>query len=84
MYRIFNLNENQQLGGSILLLRPSHRYPTANRNRFLTPFPRVDAIRINYEYQFIEAWNKIHDSIRASESLKLFKRELSQYFLSTN
>ena len=82
MYKILVTNSNPHLQNSIDVQYPAHSYDTRNANRILTPFPRVDAMRYNFNYQFINIWNTIPISIRESASLKIFKRRYSEYLLS--
>ena len=83
MFKIVNENSNPYLQNSIEISYPSHRYNTRNRNQLLTPFPRVDAIRYNFQYQFIDIWNQVPDSIKESGSLRAFKRRYFEHILNT-
>ena len=83
MFKIINENSNPFIQNAIDLRYPSHGYDTRNRNQLQTPFPRVDAIRYNFQYQFVDLWNQIPYNIRESGSLRLFKRKYTEYILNT-
>ena len=81
MFRMIN-GENEELADTMVLEPPNHVYNTRNRIRIQPPFPRVDAIRRNYQYQFIHFRNEIPDEIKNSRSLNCFKSMLTNKFLS--
>ena len=83
MFKILKLNECPTLYTDLDFSYPNHSYPTRNRNNFITPFPRVDSVRINFQYQFLEIWNELSESITSSRSLSIFKKSLTQYFLES-
>ena len=82
MYKIISDNSNPFIRDAIPIASPTHLYSTRNRNRFLTPFPRVDAVRFNFQYQFLTIWNEIPTRIHEARNLKIFRRQLTSYFLS--
>ena len=81
MFKIIQQNSNEYIRDAVNLIPASHNYHTRNRDRLRTPFPRVEAVRFNFEYQFIEIWENIPISIRNSISLKTFKKLLSSHFI---
>ena len=83
MYKMVNLNINEEISETLSLETPDHHYNTRNRNNLRTPFPRVEAIRRNYQYQFVSVWNGIPNEIKESASLKIFKRNLTKYFCTS-
>ena len=74
MFKVIRLNSHPHLENSLNIQFPQHNYSTRNSNRLLTPFPRVDAIRFNFQYQFVDAWNATPLHIQESTSLRTFKR----------
>ena len=72
MYKIIQENSNIYIRDAVDIVPQSHEHFTRNRDRLRTPFPRVDAIRYNFEYQFISVWDDIPEYIRISSSLKTF------------
>ena len=53
------------LGPSLCISYPSQNYIiTRNSNGMLLPFPRVEALRMNFKYQFVKVW------LEASEYIK--------------
>ena len=80
MYKIVKLQECPELQRILNLEYPTHRYPARVTN-FVLPFPRVEAIRYNFKYQFINIYNELPDRIRNIESLGRFRSELFEYFL---
>ena len=81
MYKMLN-EGSESLAATIRIESAGHSHDTRNRNRLLPPFPRVEAIRRNYQYRFIDVWNSIPDEIRNSRNLRCFKTELSNKFLN--
>ena len=75
------INNNQYVSNLIDLNNRSHNYDTRNRNQLSAPFPRVDAIKFNFHYQFIHVWNNIPDVLKNAPTVKAFKRSLIAYFL---
>ena len=59
----------------MMIRYPEHNYNTRNCNALLTPFPTVNQIKINYEYQYINIWNQLPSRLKDLSSLKMFKRE---------
>ena len=66
-----------------LIKFPQHSHLTRSSGSLLTPFPRVEAIRMSYKYQFVQIWNEIPSTIRESRSLKLFRKSLVDNMLNT-
>ena len=58
-----------------------HPQNTRNRNLLITPFPRVDTVRCSFRYQIINIWNGIPENLKSIPSRKLFKKNLTRYFL---
>ena len=57
MYKIVKLNSCPMIDNYIELNHYSPSYETWNRNRLILPFPRVNAIKINFTYQLNNVWN---------------------------
>ena len=74
MYRVVVLDEIQSLRNNLHLVQPTHSYGTRNSNNLELPFPRVEAIRMNFRYQFVNIWNSIPTEIKASPTSKAFKK----------
>ena len=82
MYKIIRLNQCPTAQANFNLHYPEHDYNTRNRSNPRLPFPRVNAVRINYNYQCINVWNNIPENIRSLDTIKKFKSALIKYFLS--
>ena len=80
MFRLMKLNGFPTV--EISLNSQNHGYETRQRGNLIFPFPRVNAIRSNYEYQLVTNWNNIPDRIKQNSSLKRFKREFIEFLLS--
>ena len=63
------------------LREPEHSHFTRNRDSLVTPFPRVDNVKINYKYQCISIWNALPNHVKSETSLSKFKKSLSKYFI---
>ena len=81
MYRIMVSNELPRISHNIDLNYPQHEYNTRGADLLRPPFPRVEAIRMGYQYQIIDIWNNIPLTIKQMPTAKAFKRALSDHFL---
>jgi hypothetical protein len=81
MYKILYLNDYQFLKDYICPAYPDHGYNT-RINDFILPFPRVENIRINFKYQFLNVWNQVPVDIKTSNSLQVFKRNYKKYLIN--
>ena len=82
MFKILKLNQCPTAQANLNLNFYEHGYDTRNRNNPITPFPRVNAVRINYNFQFVESWNNIPDDIKSLNSLSRFKSAYMKYFVN--
>ena len=82
MYKMLIKNELPLLRENISIQTAQHEYDTRSRDQLLTPFPRVESIRMGYQYHFIDIWNEVPENIKNATSLKSFKAAVSQLFLS--
>ena len=81
MFRILKLDHFPSIRSKINLTQPDHNYPTRASHLFNEPFPRVLAIRMNFQYQIISIWNNLPNRIKNIERIGSFKRALKNYFL---
>ena len=82
MHKMVHGGEHAALKNSLNLALPDHGYETRTASTSLVlPFPRVEAVRMNYTYQFINVWNGISTSIREETRVKCFKKLLKHHFL---
>ena len=82
MFKVCKNAEVSYLRNSITAVTPAHRYETRSRSNLVLPFPRVEAVRVGYQYQFIKVWNGIPASLRQIDDLKSFKREITEHFIN--
>ena len=82
MFKILRMNLYPTLQASLDLNITSHSYDTRHSDDFVLPFPRVNALRINFKYQYVKIWNDIPDDIKSCQSLGRFKNSLTEYFVS--
>ena len=83
MFRLLVLNQNPHLQNNIIINHRHHEYDTRNRNLLVAPFPRVDAIKYNFQFQFVDIWNQVPDAIKQCISLRNFKRHYIQHLLDS-
>ena len=83
MYKIMQQRNGNFSSPIIDINYRQHNYSTRNSDEIALPFPRVDAIKFNYEYQFIQIWNSLPARIKQAPSLKTFKRLLTTHFLDS-
>ena len=79
MFKCLNLNAN-------ILPKHSdiHNYPTRNNNKFIAPKCNMKKSEMSMNFKSIKVWNMRPADIRTSDSLNVFKDELSSslmYFL---
>ena len=82
MYKCLKTNQNSFVSDCVALEQASHSHQTRHHDRLMEPFPRVESVRVNYEYQFIHIWNGLPYEIRESESTACFKRSLKEDLLN--
>ena len=83
MFKLLILNRNPFLDNNIDINYRHHDYNTRNRNLLVTPFPRVDAVKYNFQFQFVDIWNQVPDVIKQSTSIRIFKRRFIKYLLDS-
>ena len=83
MYRVLILNELPTLRENLELEIPQHEYNTRSNTLLITPFPRVEVVRMSYSYQFVRIWNEIPDFLKAADTLRKFKNNLMSRILDS-
>ena len=83
MYKIVELRQYPPLTDNAIFMFPGHGNNTRKRDDILPPFPRVQVIKMNFEYQFITLWNNVPAYISNSSAIVIFKKRLVEYFLSS-
>ena len=81
MFKVIKLNQCPTVQLNLNMNFPEHNYDTRSGNNPRLPFPRIDTVKMNYNFQFVNLWNKIPDRIKSSNSLKIFKNDLMNYFI---
>ena len=82
MYKILKHNKYPILISSFNMSYPSHKYHSWNNNDLLLPYPRVEAIRMNFRYQFVKVWLGIPEYIKCQRTCTSFKNALTNCKLS--
>ena len=77
------MNLHQDLLASLDLRIENHGHNTRSQQSYELPFPRVDAIRYSYKYQFIKIWNDIPQNIKGSNTVRRFKKDLISHFIDS-
>ena len=81
MFRVVRGENCLGLDSILFLGSHSHNYNTRGHDLILGPFPRVESIRYNFQYQFVKVYNEIPENIKRLETLERFKCELFRYYL---
>ena len=81
MYRILVLGECPTLLNNLELLYPEHSHNTRTSSNLILPFPRVEVIRMNFRYQFVNVWNSVPAHFKILPTLKTFKKSLVKFYL---
>ena len=82
MYNILNLGLYPSLRAAVDLEPMDHGYHTRGANLIRGPFPRVDATKVNFKYNFVKVWNEIPANLKEAPSVASFKEMLREHFLS--
>jgi hypothetical protein len=81
MFKMLHNNQYPTILDNISPRVPAHDYATRQLNNFVLPFPVVESVRINYQYQFLNVWNSIPFEIRSSDTIHIFNRAYRSYLL---
>ena len=73
MFKNLKLNTCPSLNNCINLNYPQHYYSTRQRNMAILPIPDTKSLRICFNYQYTDIWNKIPDYIKNCDKLGRFK-----------
>ena len=80
IYRVVKLDKHPTLRGDLDLWLSPNQYGTRRNDSFILPFPRTEAIRSNFNYQFIQIWNSVPMEIKKQSSLSRFKNKYKEFF----
>ena len=81
MFKIIKLGECQHLSRLLEIVYPNHTYGTRNIDKLILPLPRINSVRINFEYQFLKLWNEVPNYMKDITSLRRFKKEYFNYLI---
>ena len=81
MFKVMRLGINPHIRPLIQIDYNEHDHFTRRRGEIQVPFPRVESVKINFEYQFINIWNNIPDNIKNAPSVNVFKKRLNTFFI---
>ena len=82
MFRIIVLNECPTIRSSLRLDYAQHGHNTRNAGNLMLPFPRVDVLKMNFEYQFINIWNNIPNEFKNLPTISSFKKALINHCIN--
>ena len=68
MYSILKQRKYPMLRPCLCISYPSHKYLARRNNEMLLPFPRVEAIRMNFKYQFVKVWLEVPEYIKCKRT----------------
>ena len=83
MFKLIKLDECPSLRNCVTLNYPSHSYPTRQRDQAQLPIPHIRALRISFNYQFIDIWNELPSSAKNCDRLSIFKKTVVDYLINT-
>ena len=81
IYKILALETNDDVGSLMTFERINHQYPTSSVGQLRIPFPRVESVKFNFEFQLKTIWNSIPILIKKSNSVNIFKKSLAKFYL---
>ena len=73
MCNILKHNKYPTLRSFLYVSYPSHNYHTRNNNDMLLPYPRVEAIRMNFRYQFVKVWRGNPEYVKVNEHAQVLR-----------
>ena len=83
MFKIIRLNCNDTVADSLNISSANHSYETRSRNLLVTPFPRVNAVRISFKFQLLKLWSDLPESLKSCPTLRAFKSNLTSHLLQS-
>ena len=60
----------------------THDHETRQAGDVRLPFPRIEILRSNFHYRFIQIWNLVPINIKNSPSLSIFKRRYIDFLFN--
>jgi hypothetical protein len=81
MYKIINENYAPFLFDRLIPLINPNPYNTRLDNIFVRPFPRVNAVKMNFISNAVTVWNDVGNVIRCQKSVSNVKKLLSQDYI---
>ena len=82
MYNILNQGKYPTLRASLCISYPSHNYVTRNNNEMFLLFPRVEAIRMNFKYQYVKVWLEMPEFIKSQRTFLQLKNAVPEFSLA--
>ena len=82
MFKLIRMNDNPSILQCIDVIYPTHSHGTRQQSLLVHPRPRLEAEKINFQYNFVLIWREVPVSITMVESLGRFKTELKKYLIS--
>lgn len=76
IFKVLKLGSYPELFNDLNFRTNNHLYNTRNIDNLLLPFPRVENIRINYNYMFPHIWNEIPNHIKELGNLRIKKKTI--------
>ena len=81
MYNVMKHGKFPTLRSILDISYPNHEFSTRSRNDLILPFPRIEAVKMNFKYQFMKVWSELPANIKSQRTLRCFKRVLMEYYL---
>ena len=81
MYRMLYMDIHQDVLNSLDLRTSTHVHNTRSNQPYMLPFPRVDAVRYSYKYQFVKIWNDIPQNLKDIDRISRFKKKLIDFLV---
>ena len=82
MLYISKHNKFPTLRSSLYMSYPRYNYHTRNNNEMIQPYSRLEAIRMNFGYQFIKFWLGVPEYNKCQRTWTSFKCSPTDYYLS--
>ena len=76
VYKVIHENYANFLLNELLPLTNNCPYNIRNNNVFVTPFPRVNSIKLNFIFNAVKVWNELNNNVRQSTSVHTLKTAL--------
>lgn len=82
VYKVLNENYAPFIFDELMSLTNENHYNLRHQNSFVTPFPRVNTIKVNFIFNAVKIWNELTNDIKQSQSAQILKHRLKDKYVN--